>query len=92
MTNIDVENGRLRRKEAIRRAMEIYRQRQGEGMDFSNGPCLSQEIVPDWCVDMAHNPRQPADDLPENQCQSFREGRVKHFVELDPDGNLIRAR
>lgn len=86
------QGSEFRRKEAIQRAMEIYRQRRAEGMDFSHGPCLSQEIIPGWCVDIAHNPRQPSDDDPENQCASFLEGRVRHFVELDPEGNLIRAR
>lgn len=86
------DNGRFSRKAAIRRAMELYRQRQAEGMDLSNGPCLSEEVIPGWCVDIAHNPRQPIDDEPDNQCASFLEGRVSHFVELDPEGNLIRAR
>ncbi len=81
-----------RRKEAIRKALDLYRQRRAEGTDFRNGPCLAEEIIPGWCVDIAHNPRQPVDDRPENQCASFREGRVRHFVELDPEGNLLRAR
>ena len=76
---------------AINKALEVFKQKQAEGMDFSNGPCLSEEIVPDWCADVAHNPRQPVDNRPENQCRSYREGRVHHFVELDPEGNLIRA-
>lgn len=80
-----------RREEAIRKAQELFQQKKREGMDLSRGPCLSEEIVPDWCVDVAHNPREPIDDEPRNQCSSFREGRVHHFVELDPDGNVIRA-
>jgi hypothetical protein len=79
------------RDEAIRRAKELFEQKRAEGMDFSNGPCLAEEIIPDWAVDVAHSPRQPVDNLPENQCQSYREGRTHHFVELDPSGNLIRA-
>jgi hypothetical protein len=61
-------------------------------MDFSCGPCLSDALMPDWVLDVAHNPRQAMDDLPSNQCPSFREGRAKHFVELDLEGNLIRAK
>lgn len=80
------------RDDAIRKARDLYEQKKREGMDFTNSPCLSEEIVPDWCVDVAHRPRQPVDNLPENQCRSYREGRVHHFVELDPDGNLIRAK
>lgn len=76
---------------AISKARELFEQKKAEGMDFSNGPCLADEIIPDWAVDVAHNPRQPVDNRPENQCSSFREGRVHHFVELDPQGNLIRA-
>ncbi len=76
---------------AIQKAKELFEQKRAEGMDFSNGPCLSDEIIPDWCADVAHNPRHPVDNRPENQCQSYREGRVHHFVELDPEGNLIRA-
>jgi hypothetical protein len=80
-----------RRDEAIRKAKELFEQKKREGMDFSSGPCLSDEIVPDWCVDVAHNPREAIDDEPRNQCRSYREGRVHHSVELDPDGNVIRA-
>jgi hypothetical protein len=79
------------RDEAIRRAKVLFAHRKAAGADFSNGPCLSEEIMPDWCVDVAHNPRQAVDDFPDNQCRSYREGRVHHFVELDTDGNLIRA-
>jgi hypothetical protein len=81
----------INRDEAVRRAKELFQQKKAEGMDFSNGPCLSEEIIPDWCADVAHNPRQPVDNLPENQCQSYRTGRVHHFVELDPQGTVIRA-
>lgn len=80
------------RERAIAAALELYRQRKAAGTDFSQGPCLSQEVVPGWAVDVAHDPRQPVDDLPANQCASYREGRVRHFVELDPEGRLIRAR
>jgi hypothetical protein len=61
--------------------------------DLSSGPCLSEGLpgLSDWVVDVAHDPRQPADDEPANQCQSFRAGETHHFVELTPDGQLIRA-
>jgi hypothetical protein len=42
-------------------------------------------------ADIAHEPRQPVDDEPANQCARFRNGEAHHFVELDPDGALIRA-
>lgn len=77
---------------AIRLAMELFEQKQAQGMDMSHGQCLAEEIIPDWCVDVAHSPRQDIDNLPQNRCQSFVTRRVQHFVELDPEGNLIRAR
>jgi hypothetical protein len=61
--------------------------------DLSNGPCLSESLpgLSDWAVDIAHDPREDVDDQPANQCQSFRDGKTHHFVELTPDGQLIRA-
>ena len=79
------------RERAIQAAIRLFQEKKAQGIDLSAGPCLAEEIIPDWCVDVAHSPRQPIDDRPENQCQSWRTGRVHHFVELDPDGNLIRA-
>jgi len=76
---------------AIATARALYLQQKSAGVDFSDGPCLSNEIIPGWVADIAHNPRQAVDDLPENQCEAYRDGKAKHFVELDPDGNLIRA-
>jgi len=79
------------RDRAILMAEMLFQEKKAQGIDMSTGPCLAEEIIPDWCVDVAHSPRQPADDAPQNQCQSWVNGRVHHFVELDPEGNLIRA-
>ncbi|OGD85191.1 hypothetical protein A2696_01705 [Candidatus Curtissbacteria bacterium RIFCSPHIGHO2_01_FULL_41_13] len=78
------------KEEILKNALNLYAQKKQERIDFSNGPCLG-EIAPDWVADIAHNPRQAVDDKPENQCADFREGRAHHFVELDPNGNLITA-
>ena len=63
--------------------------------DLSNGPCLSDNnanwTVNDWVCDVAHSPRIAADDLPENQCQAFRNGQAHHFVEVDTGCNFIRT-
>jgi hypothetical protein len=47
--------------------------------------------MPKWVVDVAHDPRQAVDDDPANQCEAYREGEADHFVELDPQGRLIRT-
>jgi hypothetical protein len=76
---------------AIAAAKFLYAGKAKE--DLSSGPCLSESLpgVSDWAVDIAHDPRQAVDDQPSNQCASFRDGETHHFVELSPDGKLIRA-
>ena len=69
------------------------------GQYLDSGPCISdakQDWEPNWDVnnwvcDIAHYPRQAVDNLSENQCQAFKEGKVQHFVELYPNCTLIRA-
>lgn len=58
--------------------------------DFNTGPCLAEEIIPDWSCDIVHVPRQAVDDDPANQCAFFRQGLTHHFVELD--GNCSRIK
>jgi len=82
---------RTDRERAIIEAQKIFVKQKAEGVDMSAGPCLSNEIIPDWVADVAHWPRQEVDDDPANQCSAFREGKAHHFVELDTDGNFIRA-
>lgn len=77
---------------ATNQARHLYQQEQEKGRDFSNGPCISDALLPNWVADIAHNPRLPIDDLAQNQCPGYLEGRTQHFVELDTEGNLIRAK
>lgn len=84
------KNPELSSQKVIDLAKELYQEKKAQGLNFSNGPCLSNNLLPDWVVDIAHDPRQPIDDMPENQCTVFREGRAHHFVEFDTNGNLIR--
>lgn len=76
--------------EAVKKAKEIFQQKKAAGVDMSSGPCLSNKLLPDWVADVAHNPRQSVDDLPQNQCNAFATGTAHHFIELDTEGNLIR--
>ncbi|MDO8498196.1 MAG: hypothetical protein Q7S44_00160 [bacterium] len=77
---------------AVAVAQLVYQRRVTEGVDLSTGPCLSNDLMPGWVADLVHSPRQPVDDLPENQCVAFQEGRARHFVELDLKGNVVRAK
>jgi hypothetical protein len=64
-------------------------------INLSQGPCLSDGNPEwrhvDWVCDVAHNPRKSVDNLPENQCKEFREGKAHHFVEVTPECEFIRA-
>lgn len=79
------------KEKAIMLAQQAYQEALARGAPLSRGPCLGA-IMPGWVVDIAHEPRQTIDDKPENQCAAYREGEAGHFVELDPQGNVIRVR
>ncbi|MBZ0271537.1 hypothetical protein K8I61_05845 [bacterium] len=58
------------------------------GFDLSDGPCLAEKIVENWVCDVVHDPREPVDDVLENQCVQF--GVVaEHRVEVTPDCELV---
>jgi hypothetical protein len=73
--------------------MQAYHEAKANGTNLDRGPCIDEQLpeLPDWVADIAHEPRQPVDDQPANQCQRFRDGEAHHFVELSPSGHLIRA-
>lgn len=76
-------------QDLILQAQKMYESVKSQ--DLSNGPCLGLITNnPDWVVDIAHSPRQEVDNLSVNQCADFAEGRAHHFIELDPDGNIIK--
>ncbi len=62
------------------------------GKDLRNGPCLLNPIpeLPDWVCDVAHSPRQDMDNNPENQCSVYGK-TAKHFIEINPNCELIRT-
>jgi len=61
------------------------------GVNLSNGPCLSNNIIPEWVCDVAHSPRQDVDNDPVNQCPEY--GRsASHFVEVTLECKVTRAR
>ena len=76
--------------EALKNALNLYIAKKQAGVDFTLGPCLGK-IADDWVADIAHNPRLPIDEDPKNQCAEFKNGSVHHFIELDPDGKLIKS-
>ncbi|MDO8638952.1 MAG: hypothetical protein Q7R43_05225 [Candidatus Daviesbacteria bacterium] len=77
---------------AIAAAISLYSTRVKEGLDMSKGPCLTNDLMPGWVVDIVHVPREEIDNLPGNGCQAYLEGRARNFIELDTNGNLVRIR
>ena len=75
-------------RDAINCADELYNQKKSEGMEF-NSQCLGK--CDDFVVDVVHVPRNSDDNLSENQCANFLNGKVKHFIELDKEGNIVRV-
>ena len=73
---------------AVAAARQAYDEAIEQGVDMSNGPCLGV-IMDNWVADVAHDPREDVDDETANQCEAYRTGDADHFVELDPDGNVI---
>jgi hypothetical protein len=59
------------RDRAVDMGQAAYDELVATGADLSVGPCVSESLpgLPDWVVDIAHDPRQSIDDAPENQCQ-----------------------
>ena len=82
------------KQRAIDAAVGAYERAQASSpAELDDGPCIAEQLpgLDDWVVDIAHDPRQDVDDDPANQCQRYRDGEASHFVELTPEGELIRA-
>ena len=81
------------RDRAVGAAKQAYEAAVAEGEELDVGPCIAEKLpgMPDWVADIAHDPRGDVDDEPENQCRRYRDGEASHFVELTPEGELIRA-
>jgi hypothetical protein len=79
--------------QAVATAKRAYDEAKAAGVDLEVGPCIDDQLpgLPDWVADVAHDPRTDVDDDPANQCQRYRDGDAHHFVELTPEGELIRA-
>ncbi len=76
---------------AVKNCVELCQKAKEKGLDLSSGPCLSNNVAPGWVCDVAHWPRLPVDNDPQNQCVAFRKGIATHFVEVDENCNVIRV-
>ena len=85
--------GQDERDRAVTEAKQAYGEAQAAGINLGRGPCIAEQLpdLPNWVADIAHDPRLGIDDDPANQCRRFRDGEAHHFVELTPEGEVIRA-
>jgi len=72
---------------ALNCAYMLYESEKQSGKQLSS-QCVG--TCGDYAVDIVHDPRTEEDNLAENQCQEYRAGEVKHFIEMDKDGNIVR--
>ena len=63
------------REEIISKAINLYLEKRKEQNNLS-GQCLGN--VGDYAVSV------------ENQCPEYKQGQIKHFIELDNSGRVIR--
>ena len=73
------------------RAVDLYNVKKAQGVDFDS-QCLGilKGVQGNYVVDIVHVPRSAEDNLPENQCEAYRNGTATHFIELDKKGNIVR--
>ncbi len=77
---------------AVNQAQIVYQDSKKLGVNFDSGPCLSNNLMPSWVLDLVHSPRVALDNLEENQCSAYLSGQANHLIELDLEGNLVRVK
>lgn len=65
----------------------LYFDEKDKGTNFSS-QCLG--TCGNYAVDIVHVPRTAEDNLKENQCKNYTEGKVHYFIELDGNGRIVR--
>lgn len=72
---------------AISCALNLYKEKKAENMIFDS-QCLG--TCDKFAVDIVHVPRNTDDDIKENQCLDYVDGKVSNFIELDQEGSIFR--
>ncbi|MCX6749344.1 MAG: hypothetical protein NTW17_01195 [Candidatus Pacearchaeota archaeon] len=74
----------LEQQQAVDCAVEKFSSFTG----LLNSQCLG--TCGNYAVDIVHVPRTSEDNLVENQCSDYREGKVSQFIELDKYGGCCK--
>ena len=78
-----------RQQIAIKEALEMFSKEKESGRVLSS-QCLGT-ATNNYAIDIVHSPRSQEDNLLENQCKDFYEGRVSKYVEVDTNGKIARV-
>lgn len=78
-------------QEILRQSFSLYEDKKYELVNLSS-QCLGIVEYKNvkYAVDLVHVPRNEEDNQAENQCEEFQNGNVRHFVELDRNGMVVR--
>lgn len=74
--------------EAIECAGNLYYDWSESGKELRS-QCLGK-CFDVYAVDFVSVPRSEEDDLAENQCELYRSGFLKKFIEVDSSGKIVR--
>lgn len=75
--------------DAISCASELYALANINNLEFSSqclGKCSS------YSIDIVNSPRTEEDNLEENQCNDYKTGVTKNFIELNQQGQIVRIK
>jgi hypothetical protein len=78
-----------KQQDAINCALALYSSKKESILEF-NSECLG--VCNEYSVDIVNVPRNTDDNLVENQCNEYKDGITKNFIELDKDGNIVRVK
>lgn len=78
----------LEQQEVINCAIDLYGNAALSSEIQLDSQCLG--TCGDYAVDIVHVPRAEEDNLVENQCGEYRDGKVNHFIEINHEGEIVR--
>jgi len=82
----EIPNYVLDQQQVVSCALNLYKDNETK-INFSS-QCLG--TCGDYAIDIVHVPRISEDNLIENQCSDFSDGKVSQFIELDKNGEIVR--
>jgi len=76
-------------EDVVQYGQAIWTKLRADGVDLAAGPCLDDgERYPGWAIDLVRGER--IDNLPENRCPSFEDGKASRLIELSLSGDVVR--